>query len=190
MKKNLLKCSLAFAGMMIFSVSVLAQHGAAGAGAGRSGGAGPGSAGAPSGAGAGSGMGSGMGNRPADAGSMGMGHSNMGSQSPTTVLSNSKMDSSLTNALSKSGISVPGGNLQSACSGFKNLGQCVAAMHVAKNLDIPGGFDALKAKTTGANAVNLGDAIQALNPQANAKGESKKASKQANHDISELESES
>jgi hypothetical protein len=63
----------------------------------------------------------------------------MGSHSPTTVLDNSKMNSSLTNALSKSGISVPGGNLQSACSGFKNLGQCVAAIHVAKNLDIPGG---------------------------------------------------
>jgi hypothetical protein len=32
----------------------------------------------------------------------------------------------------------------SACQGFKNLGQCVAAAHVAKNLNIPGGFTALK----------------------------------------------
>ncbi len=180
MKKNLLKCSLVFAGMLVFNVFVLAQHGAAGGGAGRPGGAGPGSAGAPAG----------MGTRSIDAGSTGMGHSSMGSHSPTTVLDNSKMNSSLTNALSKSGITVPGGNLQSACSGFKNLGQCVAAMHVAKNLDIPGGFDALKSKTTGTNAVSLGDAIHELSPNANAKGESKKASKQANHDIGEVESES
>ena len=48
----------------------------------------------------------------------------------------------------------------SACNGFKNLGQCVAAAHVAKNLDIPGGFDALKAKTTGTGAVSLGKAIE------------------------------
>jgi hypothetical protein len=36
-----------------------------------------------------------------------------------------------------------------ACSGFKNLGQCIASMHVAKNLDIPGGFEPLKDKMTG-----------------------------------------
>src|SRR5260370_41336555 len=108
----------------------------------------------------------------------------MGSQSTTTVVNNGKVDASLANALTKSGISVPGGNLQSACSGFKTLGQCVAAMHVAKNLDIPGGFDALRDKVTGTNAVSLGKAIQELSPNANAKAESKNASKQANHDIS------
>jgi hypothetical protein len=37
-----------------------------------------------------------------------------------------------------------GQDAQTACSGFKNIGQSVAAAHVAKNLDIPGGFDALK----------------------------------------------
>ncbi|HEX9202187.1 MAG TPA: hypothetical protein VF865_21695 [Acidobacteriaceae bacterium] len=131
-----------------------------------------------------------MSGRPTDVGPAGMSRSNAGSSSPTTVLDNTRLNTSLTNALSKSGISVPGGNLQSACSGFKNLGECVAAMHVAKNLDIPGGFDALKSKTTGANAVSLGDAIQTLSPNANAKAESKKAGKQANHDIGEVGSES
>lgn len=119
-----------------------------------------------------------------------MGHSSMGSQSPTSVLDNGKLNTSLTNALAKGGISVPGGNLQSACSGFKTLGQCIAAMHVAKNLDIPGGFDALKDKMTGTNAVSLGKAIQQLSPNAKAKAESKKASKQANHEISAAESTS
>jgi hypothetical protein len=120
-----------------------------------------------------------------------MGHSSMGSQSPTSVLSsNSKLNTSLSNALAKSGISVPGGDLQSACSGFKNLGQCVAALHVAKNLDIPGGFDALKDKMTGTNAVSLGKAIEQLDRNVNTRAESKKAKKQANQDISAAESES
>jgi len=71
-----------------------------------------------------------------------------------------------------------------ACGGFKNLGQCVAAAHVAKNLNIPGGFDALKAKMTGTGGVNLGKAITALAPTANAKSEAKKANKQAEQDLS------
>ncbi len=72
-----------------------------------------------------------------------------------------------------------------ACQGFKNLGQCVAAAHVAKNRDIPGGFDALKAKMTGPNAVSLGKAIQELDPKADAKAEAKKGKKQADDDLKE-----
>jgi hypothetical protein len=81
-----------------------------------------------------------------------------------------------------------GEDATSACNGFKNLGQCVAAAHVAKNLDIPGGFDALKAKTTGAGAVSLGKAIEQLAPNANAKSEAKKANKQAEQDLNESNS--
>lgn len=40
----------------------------------------------------------------------------------------------------------------SACQGFKNLGQCVAAAPVAKNLGIQGGFNALKDKMLGISA--------------------------------------
>ena len=81
-----------------------------------------------------------------------------------------------------------GEDATSACNGFKNLGQCVAAAHVAKNLDIPGGFDALKAKTTGTGAVSLGKAIELLAPSANAKSEAKKANKQAEQDLNESNS--
>jgi len=63
-------------------------------------------------------------------------------------------------------------------------------MQVAKNLDIPSGFEALKDKMTGANAVTLGKAIQELSPNTNAKSESKKATKQGNHDINTAESAS
>src|SRR5215472_10679356 len=128
--KNFLKWSLAFAAMLAFSASAFAQHGAGGMGGGRPAGVGPSSTGEPSG------VGSGTHGRPTDAGSIGMGHQNLGSQSPNTVLDNSKLNTSLTNALAKNGITVPGDDLKSACSGFKNLGQCIAAMHVAKNLNL------------------------------------------------------
>jgi hypothetical protein len=81
----------------------------------------------------------------------------------------------------------------SACQGFKNLGQCVAAAHVAKNLDIPGGFMALKDKMLGispngtstvtSKPMSLGKAIQALDPSASAKAAIGKAKKQADQDI-------
>jgi hypothetical protein len=81
-----------------------------------------------------------------------------------------------------------GEDAATACNGFKNLGQCVAAAHVAKNLSIPGGFDALKAKTTGTGAVSLGKAIEELVPGSNGKSESKKANKEAQQDLVESSS--
>jgi hypothetical protein len=73
-----------------------------------------------------------------------------------------------------------GTNLQTAATGFKNLGAFVSAVHVSKNLDIP--FADLKAKLTGANAVSLGKAIQELKPTADADQEVKKATDQAKQD--------
>ncbi len=55
-----------------------------------------------------------------------------------------------------------GENIATASAGFKNMGQFVAALHVANNLGIP--FDQLKADITGPNAESLGKAIQALKP--------------------------
>jgi hypothetical protein len=183
MKKDLLRWSLTFAAVLAFGVSAFAQHGAGGAGGGRPAGAGPGSAGAPSG------VGSGNAGRPSDVGSTGMGHSSMGSQSPSTVLENTKLDASLTNALAKSGISVPGGDLKTACSGFRTLGQCVAALHVAKNLNLQ--FSDLQSKMSGSNSESLGKAIQDLGgPNLNAKSEAKKANKQASQDLDAAKSAS
>jgi hypothetical protein len=102
----------------------------------------------------------------------------MGKQSPDTILSrNTKLSSKLDSLLPK------GTTAQQACSGFKNLGQCVAAIHVSHNLGIS--FDDLKAKTTGDNSENLGKAIHDLKPAVNAKAEAKKGRKQADQDLSE-----
>ena len=81
-----------------------------------------------------------------------------------------------------------GQDAQTACNGFKSIGQCVAAAHVAKNLNIPGGFDALKAELTGSGAMSLGKAIKQLAPEADSKAEAKKANKQASDDLSEASS--
>lgn len=91
---------------------------------------------------------------------------------------------------------------QQACSGFKNLGQCVAAGHVSKNLGIS--FACLKADMTGqapsqgsscpagtgSKSMSLGKAIQTLRPGANHKLEARKAEKQADQDMKEAEDNS
>ncbi len=108
-------------------------------------------------------------------------HADMSHASPSDVLSHNS-------AIGGKIKTLTGQDAQTACNGFKNLGQCVAAAHVAKNLDIPGGFDALKAKMTGTGAVSLGKAIESLAPDANAKSETKKANKQASDDMKESNS--
>jgi hypothetical protein len=108
-------------------------------------------------------------------------HTDMSHASPNDVLSHNTAIAGKIQALT-------GKDAQSACDGFKNLGQCVAAAHVARNLDIPGGFDALKAKVTGTDAVSLGKAIEQLSPQANAKAEAKKANKLASDDLKDSSS--
>jgi len=66
-------------------------------------------------------------------------HTDMSHASPSTVLSHNT-------AIAGKIKTLTGQDAATACAGFKNMGQCVAAAHVAKNLNIPGGFDALKAK--------------------------------------------
>ena len=74
-----------------------------------------------------------------------------------------------------------GTDLQAAASGFKNLGQFVAAVHVSHNLGIP--FDQLKTKILAGKS--LGEAIQELKPNVAAEAEAKKAKKQAKRDMEE-----
>lgn len=79
------------------------------------------------------------------------------------------------------GLLPAGTDLQTAASGFKNLGQFVAAVHVSHNLGIP--FDQLKAAMIGPPTQSLGKAIQQLQPSANTKAAVKTATKQADQDL-------
>ena len=83
-----------------------------------------------------------------------------------------------------------------ACQGFKNLGQCVAAAHVAKNLP-NGNFYCIRQAMTGVSAgsnaptggcsvtgsMSLGKAITTLYPHADSKTESKKGTTEAQQDL-------
>jgi len=79
-----------------------------------------------------------------------------------------------------------GTNIQTAANGFKNLGQFVAAVHVAHNLNLP--FDQLKAKMTGPNAESLGHAVHDLEPNLSSqtvKSDVKTGERQAKQDLEE-----
>ena len=69
-----------------------------------------------------------------------------------------------------------GTNVVSAASGFRNLGQFVAAVNVSRNLGIP--FTQLKADMV-TKHMSLGQSIQALRPSANSTVEVERAQTQA-----------
>ncbi len=143
------------------------------------------------GAGGGMGSGAGMGSTHGNSGDHTMSgshdtgspnssqHGSMASQSPDQVLSHNT-------AIAGKIKTLTGQDATAACSGFKNLGECVAAAHVSKNLGVP--FSDLKAKMTGSSPESLGKAIQGLKPSANSKSEAKKANKQAEQDINQSSS--
>lgn len=171
-----MKCKL-FLAVLALSSFAFAQHGGgcpAGAGSAAGGGMGMGSS-----TGHGSAMGSDMsagrganGSTMHDNGSM----ANASGKSASDLLTqNTKLSGNLQKLLPQ------GMTPQEACSGFKNLGQCVAAIHVSHNLDIP--FADLKSKTTGTGSISLGKAIETLKPGTNGKAETRKAQKQTSEDL-------
>lgn len=91
--------------------------------------------------------------------------------------------------------------LKDACTPFKSLEDCVAALHVSRNLKIK--FNCLKWDMTAARpngdvksceapprdkALPLTNAIRVLSPDANAKAEAKSAEKRAREDIKDASS--
>jgi hypothetical protein len=142
------------------------------------------------------GMGSGMGNLHASAstdhGNPNSGTSTLGSAHGKTVGDILSKNTKLADKIS----SLTGESAADACAGFKNLGQCVAAAHVSKNLGIS--FDCLKDDMTGTaptdpkscpagtgtnGKMSLGKAIQALDPKADQESEGKKAESQTQQDL-------
>jgi hypothetical protein len=164
--KRLFVPFLALATLFFFGSSAYAQR--------------PTSAGKPSGVGGGPSSGAGA---SATHGNMsGADSSTSNPSSPGMVLSrNPKLEPALTNALGKSGITLPAGmTLTQVCTtnGFKTLGQCIAALHI--NHKFSG-----CTLTDLSGAKSLGAAIQGCNPQADAKTEARNAKKQANQEIKE-----
>jgi hypothetical protein len=160
-------------------------HGGGGGASGQGAGGGAGGVGGGSGIG-GSGSGGGTGSRSNSVGRAGnstgttQSGSSLGKQSPTDILSKTPQLSSRLQSLLPAGT-----NLSNAASGFKNLGQFIAAVHVSHNLGIS--FSDLKARMIAGDS--LGKAIQTLDPNVNAKAEAKKADKQSKSELDRAASE-
>jgi len=186
MKRALVSMALAVAAACIVAMPAAAQGRGAGAGVGA--GHANGAAGSMGSMGADHSMGA-----PENAGgnSANANGTASGPRTPGELLTqNTKLSSNLSSLLPA------GTDLQTASSGFKNLGQFVAAVHVSHNLDIP--FDQLKCTehaTTDAcpnmngpaKGSSLGGAIQTLKPSttsSDTKAAVKQAKKEASHDIS------
>jgi len=124
------------------------------------------------------------------------GHAKLASSGAASSAHGKTMDDILAKNTQLSGKiqSLTGVPAKQACSGFKNLGQCVAAAHVSKNLEIS--FGCLKSDVTGqasqgtscptgtgTKSMSLGKAIQTLDPMVDQKTESKKGESQATKDL-------
>jgi hypothetical protein len=127
------------------------------------------------------------------------GGSNAATKTPGQALApNSKLSQNLTDLLTKLGVSA---TPQAVCANFRNLGQCVAAIHVANNLGID--FNKLACDmtlkpvttstcptgtATGSKGISLGASIDALKPGTDSKAELKKANTQTKQDIGQSNS--
>jgi len=120
------------------------------------------------------------------------GSNSSSNSSPGEVLShnNGKLNTTLSAKLQSQGLLPAGTDLKTACSGFRTLGQCIAAIHVSHNLGGNCTFAGLTSAMTGTAPESLGKAIQGCDPHVSAKAEAKKATKQADTDIKDSESES
>ncbi len=135
-------------------------------------------------------------NRPSDAGKNSPNSSTSGKSATQLLSSNSNLDHALSTELTRKGLIPNGTTLQQMCANFRNLGQCIAAIHVSHNRKVPFGcldWDVTGVKpaapidttncTAPSGAMSLGKAIQTLDPNANAKAEAKKANKEADTEI-------
>ena len=140
------------------------------------------------------GVGSGMGN------SMGHGSDHSTSSGTAAPTSSQKISDVLLKnpVIGDKIVSLTGDKLGAAdaCTGFKNIGQCIAAAHVSKNLSGMNFFclrQAMTKTSAGTNApstgcsvtgkYSLGQAIQKLDPQADSTAATKKAGTETQQDM-------
>jgi hypothetical protein len=173
---KMLKLAALTLAVFLYATTALAQHGHAG--------------------GMGSGMGNSMGHSSANASDQGKSSTNAptSSQKISDVLSKNPAigDKIVTLTGDKNGAA-------DACTGFKNLGQCVAAAHVSKNISGLN-FYCMRLAMTGTplpsnsnitcnlpssfkGPVSLGKAIQTFDPQADSTTETKKAKTETQQDL-------
>ena len=102
----------------------------------------------------------------------------------------------LTERLHENGVLEAKSDINSACSVFKNLADCVAALHASHNVHLD--FNCIRADITsvqtsadlsgckgpiGGKPVHLQEALKRLKPEIDAKAEAKSAEQQAKEDL-------
>ena len=100
-----------------------------------------------------------------------------GNAGPKTAGELLQQNSKLSEGLAK--LLPAGTDLQSASSGFKNLGEFVSAVHVSNNLGIP--FTELKTRMMSGDS--LGEAIKSLRPNVDSQIEERKARAKAEDEM-------
>jgi hypothetical protein len=111
---------------------------------------------------------------------------------------NGEWEKKLTTKLQGQGVLAANANIADACATFKELSDCVAALHASHNLALD--FNCVKSDMTGVQTgadmssckgqkgekgVELSKAIHLLKPDANAKAQARNAEKQAKEDLQE-----
>src|SRR5882672_884899 len=104
----------------------------------------------------------------------------------------------LTALLQQNGVLPKDGDVSTSCSIFKNVSDCVAALHASHNVGVD--FNCVRADVTGVQtsadlsgckgsigdkAVSLQEALKRWRPEIDAKAEAKSAEKQAKDDLKE-----
>lgn len=102
----------------------------------------------------------------------------------------------LTEKLHEKGVLAANSDVSSTCSTFKNLTDCVAALHASHNVNLE--FNCIRADVTGVQTnadisgckgpvggkpVSLHEALKRLKPEVDAKAEAKSAEQQAKDDL-------
>jgi hypothetical protein len=105
----------------------------------------------------------------------------------------------LTARLQQNGVLAADGDVSTSCATFKNLNDCVAALHASHNVGLD--FNCVRADVTGVQtsgdvsgckgpigdkAVSLQEALKRLKPEVDSKAEAKSAEKQAKDDLKEI----
>lgn len=180
MKRSMLITTCAAAAFCFATTPALAQHGRP---------ASPGAAGSMGGT-------HGSASTHSESGNEGNSGSNNGAKTGGTLNPDSKLSGNLQKLLPT------GTTPQQVCANFTHLGPCVAAIHVSHNLGIninslvcdmtlkPIGTTNTcpQGTPTGKKGLSLGAAIQALDPDADSKSESKKANQEAKQDVNNTKS--
>jgi hypothetical protein len=119
-------------------------------------------------------------------------------KSSANSASSTDQNKRLTARLQQSGVLAADGDVTTACATFKNLSECVAALHASHNTGLE--FNCVRADVTGVQtnadlsgckgtigdkAVSLQEALKRLKPGIDAKSEAKSAEKQAQDDLKE-----